>query len=240
MRCLSGLAVLLLLAAPALRGQDRAHMPFKGVYRAGPKTTMLNREPKQMASIAALRASFPPDQVMRAKYSDPDIAAYNPDPAWQAKYNVRLPEENRVVTVHALLFAAKPETGRTGDNDFHLIIGDSPNPRELMNVEVSGVPKADPDPFILVRKQLIAMLAPEGSLRSGRFRKYDPPIPVEVTGSLYFDADHAAGAIGPRGLQPSTVWEIHPVHSIRRLAKAPSVSPAAPGAPRSSRRSGRD
>jgi hypothetical protein len=35
-----------------------------------------------------------------------------------------------------------------------------------------------------------------------------------VTGSLFFDVDHPAGAVGPQGHRPQTAWEIHPISSI--------------------------
>jgi len=46
------------------------------------------------------------------------------------------------------------------------------------------------------------------------YKKFDPPIPVRVEGSLFFDLDHAAGVVGPQGMRPSTAWEIHPVTKI--------------------------
>jgi hypothetical protein len=42
------------------------------------------------------------------------------------------------------------------------------------------------------------------------YKKFDPPIAVDLTGSVFFDVDHPAGAIGPAGLKPSSAWEIHP------------------------------
>ncbi len=43
---------------------------------------------------------------------------------------------------------------------------------------------------------------------------YDPPIPIEIEGSLFWDASHAQGGRpGPQKLRPRmpVVWEIHPV-----------------------------
>jgi len=46
---------------------------------------------------------------------------------------------------------------------------------------------------------------------------YDPPVPVEVTGSLFFDMSHATGnGPGPQSLRHDipTIWEIHPIPHI--------------------------
>ena len=46
---------------------------------------------------------------------------------------------------------------------------------------------------------------------------YDPPIPIEVEGSLFFDASHARGTPpGPAKLRPHMprIWEVHPISKI--------------------------
>jgi hypothetical protein len=46
---------------------------------------------------------------------------------------------------------------------------------------------------------------------------YDPPIPVSIAGSLFFDMSHATGQRpGPASLKSRmpTIWEVHPVSSI--------------------------
>ena len=46
---------------------------------------------------------------------------------------------------------------------------------------------------------------------------YDPPIPVEIEGSLFFDMSHATGSKpGPSSLRDDipTIWEIHPISKI--------------------------
>ena len=46
---------------------------------------------------------------------------------------------------------------------------------------------------------------------------YDPPIPVEISGSLFFDMSHASGSKpGPNNLRSKipTIWEIHPNSKI--------------------------
>ena len=47
---------------------------------------------------------------------------------------------------------------------------------------------------------------------------YDPPIPVNIEGSLFFDMTHATGARpGPQSLKSRmpVIWEVHPLTSIK-------------------------
>jgi hypothetical protein len=46
------------------------------------------------------------------------------------------------------------------------------------------------------------------------YKKFAPPIAVILEGSVFFDVDHPAGAVGPAGLKPSSAWEIHPLTDI--------------------------
>jgi hypothetical protein len=46
---------------------------------------------------------------------------------------------------------------------------------------------------------------------------YDPPIPVEIEGSLFWDASHVKGTRpGPQSLKSRmpTIWEVHPISKI--------------------------
>ena len=48
-----------------------------------------------------------------------------------------------------------------------------------------------------------------------RYVKFDPPIPVRVTGSLFWDIEHPPpNTVGPTDRRPKTAWEIHPVTKI--------------------------
>ena len=49
---------------------------------------------------------------------------------------------------------------------------------------------------------------------SDAYRKYTPPIAVDVEGSTFYDIDHPPGAVGPKDSKPTTAWEIHPVTHI--------------------------
>jgi hypothetical protein len=46
---------------------------------------------------------------------------------------------------------------------------------------------------------------------------YDPPIPVRIEGSLFWDASHSTGQRpGPKSLKSRmpVVWEVHPISKI--------------------------
>jgi len=115
-------------------------------------------------------------------------------------------------------FAIKLESGKHGDNDFHVILGTSASSgAKFLNVEVSGVPSSgDPTAFREARRQLLKVIGNQ-SLHSS-FTRFSKPLKVKVTGSLYFDADHVAGQVGPAYAKPKTVWEIHPVTSIEKVS----------------------
>ncbi|MCA1592622.1 MAG: hypothetical protein LC754_08240 [Acidobacteria bacterium] len=129
----------------------------------------------------------------------------------------RVEEEQRNVRVNAFLYAASREK----DNDFHLIIGRDPDktPEMYMTMELSGLPPASSP----ARKKLKAA--------RDAFKKFyqeylgtrlpglgygfpDPPVPVVIEGSLFFDVTHSKGQRpGPKSLKSRipTVWEVHPI-----------------------------
>ena len=128
----------------------------------------------------------------------------------------RVKEEDRNVRLRAFLYAAS----READNDFHLIIGRDPAsvPHVYMNVEVSGLPPHGSQffaPLQAVRKAYKDFFGQH--LPGTSYDFYDPPIPVEIEGSLFFDMSHAQGeGPGPASLRKNipTIWEIHPVSKI--------------------------
>jgi hypothetical protein len=174
---------------------------FKGKDRKAAKTSIAESAVEEFSDLVTLRSSLPPDDDMLA---DPDIS--------KAEDNQRVTRERRNVHLRAFLLAAAKES----DNDFHLILGVGPDadPDGLMNSEVSGLPTGGPFGARLkeVRDSFKAQIA--GGLPGRTYDIFDPPIPVEVTGSLFFDLDHPAGAVGPGRLKPSTAWEIHPITKI--------------------------
>ena len=128
----------------------------------------------------------------------------------------RVAAENRNVLLRAFLYAASHEA----DNDFHLMIGrDSASPPHVyMTGEISGLPPQDSASFARLNaarsacKTFFAGLVPTTS-----YDFYDPPIPIEVEGSLLFDMMHAHGqGPGPASLRKNipTIWEVHPISKI--------------------------
>ncbi len=130
----------------------------------------------------------------------------------------RVKEEQRNVRVRAFIYAAS----READNDFHVIIGRDPDQSRLfMNVEVSGLPpSSSPHRATLnaVRDGYKTFFKNHpDNLPGTSYDFYDPPIPVFIGGSLFFDVTHASGGKpGPKDLRDDipTIWEIHPVTRI--------------------------
>jgi len=192
--------------AAARRPSDGEH--FAGTDREGAKTSFANGAEDSFTSPGALLDSI----LMGASPT-------SNDKAMRPTLNVRSPratEEQRNATVTAFLYATKKES----DNDFHLLIGDNPNGGDgrFMTVEVSGLPKIDnrlTPQFQKVRDQYKAFFTDTGlDLPGDRYLRFPQPVPVTVTGSVFFDVDHPIGAVHSGNVKPETVWEIHPVSNI--------------------------
>jgi len=145
-----------------------------------------------------------------------DESMWDHDPPISTAANsTRADEEQWLVTVDAYLYAAKREP----DNDFHIILGQKPSHAErYMTAEISGLPKSGhPDRTALKSardefKEYFGDDLPEGD----SYDHYDP-IPIRITGCVFFDASHHAGypnSPGPQGMKPKTSWELHPVTEI--------------------------
>jgi hypothetical protein len=137
---------------------------------------------------------------------------------------VRVDAEKRMVTVLGYIYATKKED----DNDYHLILGTKTckKPDCFMTAEVSGVPRLSKDRAKLEKardefEDQITSFTPSGGMPTGSdYLRFQTPIPVQVTGPLFYDADHKIdrdtreGGVGPAWARPSTSWEIHPVVRI--------------------------
>lgn len=129
----------------------------------------------------------------------------------------RVEQEDRNIHVSGFLYAAS----READNDFHLIVGDDPNAadEDYMTMEVSGLPPSSAPSFATLNAARNSYKNFFGSknLPGAGYHFYQPPIPVVVEGSLFFDATHSKGqAPGPPSLKSRmpTIFEVHPVTSI--------------------------
>jgi hypothetical protein len=130
----------------------------------------------------------------------------------------RVAQEKRNIHVKGFLYASS----READNDFHLIVGDAPNAAQeaYMTMEVSGLPPANSAAFAALNAARTSFEQFFGTknLPGAGYHFYQPPIPAEVEGSLFFDATHSTGqAPGPPSLKSRmpTIFEVHPITSIK-------------------------
>ena len=147
---------------------DPDYAAFYGHWRRPVKTSIARTGARivpvqKYANLGALLASLLPDEAMRKKY--PDLKARSV----QEKQNQqsgdhgppdRKTEELRNVEVAAWICAAKYEWGKTGDNDFHVILSNNAAAgagSKFMTAEVSALPvvmaatKANPGDFSKLR-----------------------------------------------------------------------------------------
>jgi hypothetical protein len=177
---------------------------FRGTDRKAAKTSLTGGPPEEFQDVAALLQSplLVPDSKM-LKHKPPISKDATSD---------RVAEEQHNVTITGFLYASTKES----DNDFHCIVGTSPDqPKKFLNVEVSGLPESGAfrAPLKSVRDAFQEFFGDNIPAGSG-YSKFNPPIKVRITGSIFFDVDHKAGVIGPAGFRPKTAWEIHPVSEI--------------------------
>lgn len=179
---------------------------FAGEARKAAKLALAGAPVEDLANVGALVDTLPSQTTM---------VGHRPSITTDAESG-RVAEENRNVRLRAFLYAAS----READNDFHLIIGDDPNsePHVYMTIEISGLPPEGSDSFATIKSAREAYKSFFGeNLPNASYDFYDPPIPVEIEGSLFFDMSHASGrSPGPPSLHPDmpTIWEIHPVSKI--------------------------
>src|SRR5579883_842880 len=179
---------------------------FVGVSRRAAKTSYVTGEPTAYASVTELRAPLQSDAHM--------VGLGIPWGSGSENSN-RVDPEKKNVTVLAYLYAFKEES----DHDYHLIIGDapdSPSPKYI-NSEVSGLPGNNEFRAKLkdVRDKFKTQFG-LGNTGPAEYVDLDPPIPVRITGSLFYDMDHAPPRpfVGHGSFEPMTAWEIHPITEI--------------------------
>lgn len=179
---------------------------FRGKSRKAAKISITNAEVENFANLKSMIDSLAPDADMIDH--DPHIST--------DQNSKRVTEEKRNVRLNAFLYAAS----REDDNDFHLIIGqDLAAPDEIyMTVELSGLPPPSAASFARLRKVREAFKEYfQDNLPNASYDYYDPPIPIEIEGSLFFDMSHASGSKpGPGSLREliPTIWEIHPITEL--------------------------
>jgi hypothetical protein len=192
---------MLELAAPRAAPTDNE---FRGTSRKVAKLSIADADTEEFEDLKDLIDTLQAHEVMS---EHPDLST--------DKNNNRVPEERRNVRVTAFLYAASMEE----DNDFHLIVGRDPNKAEkYMTVEISGLPPNNSPHFNDLSGARDSYFEFFGDgLPGTSYDFYDPPIPVVIEGSLFFDMSHAhGGRPGPNKLRPKmpVVWEIHPIRKI--------------------------
>lgn len=178
---------------------------FEGEHRADAKLSIPDAPFQFFEKLDDLFPTLEADKFMKEEHQ-PKIT-YSTD---------RQPEEQRNVTVNAYLYAASKE----GDNDFHLILGSSPqkSKAKFFTAEISALPKSGQyqQPIRAARDQFKdGWTSSTGkTLPGGGYKFTDSPIQVKVSGALFFDVDPHPGGVGPAGYKPTRRWEIHPVTAI--------------------------
>ena len=178
---------------------------FRGNARKAAKLTIADAGVEAFEDIKDLIETLPTEE---------DMISHQPSITTVAASG-RVVEENRNVHVRAFLYAAS----REDDNDFHLIVGRATDRDPMyMTIELSGLPPDDSEHFPRLKAARDAYTEfLGGDLPGPTYEFPDPPIPVEVEGSLFFDMNHAFGSRpGPDILRPHmpTIWEIHPITNI--------------------------
>lgn len=192
------------LAAPRAAPAAPSDNQFRGTARKAAKLSIVEAPAQSFSDVRKLIDTLQAHNVMKRH---PGLST--------DRDNNRVDEERRNVRVTAFLYAASAEE----DNDFHLIIGRDPEKSETyMTAEVSGLPpetSASFEKLKQVRDAYFEFFA--DGVPGSSYDFYDPPIPIEIEGSLFFDMSHASGSRpGPSTLRPRmpVVWEIHPVTDI--------------------------
>jgi hypothetical protein len=181
---------------------------YHGVDRKAAKLSIADAETEGFSDLNDLLSSLPAKSVMTDH--DPEIKT-------TATSN-RVDEEKRNVRVSCFLYAATQEN----DRDYHLILGRPPGatPEKYMTMELSGLPPKGFPAFakLSAARRAFKQFFSDGQLPHPRgYDFYNPPIPVVIEGSLFFDMTHAHGeGPGPKSLRPKmpVIWEVHPITKI--------------------------
>jgi hypothetical protein len=192
-------------AVPEIGARQPPGNAFRGSSRKAAKISLAAAEIESFNDLKALIEDLP---------ADADMVAHVPRITTTATSG-RVAKEKRNVKVRAFLYAAS----REDDNDYHLIIGRGLDASPMyMTIEISGLPRASSRHHARLKAARDAYKEFFGDDLPGQsYDFYDPPIPVEIQGSLFFDMSHATGPHpGPASLRDDipTIWEIHPISEI--------------------------
>ncbi len=191
------------LRAAANRRCD--HDYFDGSYRAAVKTTIHSGSYRKYTYLSTMLNSLPEDDYMANDLTPPITTA-----------TLRVTEEKRNVRItRTYLYGYSKQA----DEDYHLIVGTTTNPAtaRYFNVEVSGAPSDEnAAAYTTLSNVLTTFHTATGGERCGSgYLMYNPPLRLEVRGSLFFDKEHYNEDIGPAAARPLTAWEVHPVTYLK-------------------------
>lgn len=216
-------------------------LEFAGKYRRDAKTSYATKGSKLIAfepfeSVSELINdinSVSEEQSVKATYKESTGKSLNARDNNEPRLDVEKRNVKLIGYIRAVKWVAKE------DQDFHVMVceGQTNDGHPCFTTEVSGLPKTGVRiiDFRRARKGLIDAMRdfvdetdPAKPLKPTNLKDkwafFEPGIHVEVSGSLYLDAIHQPGSVGPRPSTnntrdhtTSTAWEIHPVWSVRRL-----------------------
>jgi hypothetical protein len=176
---------------------------FRGLARAAAKLSVSDTSVERFKDLKDLIKSLPAD----------DFMASHVPPITNDRTSNRVAEEQRNVSLRAFLYAAS----REASNDYHLVISDVPDGSSgvYMTAIVSGLPDAN-SPYFAKLKSPREILKGFFSrhLPSAGYTHYNPPIPLEIEGSLFFNPIFVGRPIGPAKLRAKTAWEIRPITKL--------------------------
>lgn len=177
---------------------------FVGAYRREAKLSIATAPLEHFKDLAELLASLPSDAKMRTRV--PPISSDS----------LRIREEERNVRFRGFIYAAS----REDSNDYRLIIGPpvATKPETYVTAVISALPPAGNPTQATLRSTCTAFSEFfQGALPGSSYDFYDPPILVEIEGSLLANQSGLAG----RGRGPSTlrsamnqIWDIRPITKI--------------------------
>jgi len=180
--------------------------PFTGSVRPTVKTSYSTKSFETFATIPALYRS------LKSKESMNNLAIGHSD--------VRVTPENRNVKIKtAYLYTITIEK----DNDFHLLIGNTPvydpSTTRVFNAEIPGVPRNGSEETKqhvreLRRKVLRIFSAIPLCGKKGYLQEYTK---ISISGSLFYDSHHKSTPAKCREVEGESAWEIHPVWDIKGL-----------------------
>ncbi|MDQ3022631.1 MAG: hypothetical protein M3R36_19015 [Bacteroidota bacterium] len=174
---------------------------FHGSSRKKVKTSIADIATDDYSNLNEFLITLPRDSFM---------INYNPRIS-QSENSKRVFEEKRNVKIlRTFIYAIKREP----DNDYHIIIGNLPDNNVYLNIENTGLPGGRSKYYRKLKNVRKKFEDKFGELCRTSYLRFNPPVPIQINGSLFYDVEHRPGVVGPAGLKPQTSWEIHPVTNV--------------------------